>query len=197
MPKIRGKEVAPGGPDVPTAWGGLELWLANTLNGSFRDQAKTVVEIGVDFSYSLYWFQSLFPFARIYGVDPYNEATCEAWAGPAGREAEQFTKGWVKGAPRVKLIKKLSVDAARDWIRGPIDFVHIDGSHAYEDVKADFEAWLPHIGHQRCVAFHDTISCHNTVGKFVTELERDRPRGCKPIYKTTQHYGMWVFQVDM
>jgi hypothetical protein len=186
----------PGTTDVPTAWRGLEDWLAKTLNENFRDQARTIVEIGVDWGYSLWWWQSIFPFAKIYGVDPYGDAVCEAWAGPAGRDAETHVKSWVKDAPRVELIKKLSVDAARDWKGGPIDLVHIDGSHAYEDVKADFWAWVPRLGHQRCIAFHDTISCHNTVGRFVMELEQRRYLG-RFIYKTTQHYGMWVFQVGV
>ncbi len=51
-------------------------------------------------------------------------------------------------------IKKHSVAVAKAW-EIPIDILFIDGSHEYQDVKADFEAFFPHVKKNGIVAFHD------------------------------------------
>ncbi len=49
-----------------------------------------------------------------------------------------------------------SDEAVREW-SGPIDFLFIDGDHAYDAVKRDFEDWSPHVAPHGAVAFHDAL----------------------------------------
>ena len=47
-------------------------------------------------------------------------------------------------ASSIRLIPALTVDAAA-WWTGPIDFLWIDADHTYDAVRADLEAWVPHV----------------------------------------------------
>ena len=44
---------------------------------------------------------------------------------------------------RVKIIRKLSDDAASDIEDGSLDWIYVDGNHSYEFVKSDLENWWP------------------------------------------------------
>ena len=54
----------------------------------------------------------------------------------------------------VEPIVGLSTDVAKTWDK-PVNFLFIDGSHAYEDVLADFAGFFPHVVSGGMVAFHD------------------------------------------
>lgn len=54
----------------------------------------------------------------------------------------------------VTALKQHSLKVAAAWNK-PIDVLFIDGSHAYEDVKADFEAFYPFVKKGGIIAFHD------------------------------------------
>jgi hypothetical protein len=54
-------------------------------------------------------------------------------------------------------IRKLSVDAARDFEDNSCDVVYIDMNHSYESVKQDIESWFPKVKHNGYIAGHDFV----------------------------------------
>jgi predicted O-methyltransferase YrrM len=67
-------------------------------------------------------------------------------------------------------IKKHSLEVAASWDK-PIDILFIDGSHEYNDVKADFEAFYPHVKKNGIIAFHDIKGKWEGVIKYWGEVQ--------------------------
>lgn len=59
---------------------------------------------------------------------------------PAYEIAKETLSGY-----NATIVKKFSVDAAKDVPDESLDFVYIDGDHKYESVKEDIEAWAPKV----------------------------------------------------
>lgn len=97
---------------------------------------------------------------RVFAIDTFNGNDSDF---PARGYLEQFSEN-VKGcglSGYVEPVVGASHEIARSWNR-PIHMLFIDGSHQYEDVLADFEAFFPHIVPGGLVAFHDV--CDNWPG---------------------------------
>ena len=74
---------------------------------------------------------------------------------------------------RVRVIQRTSEEAARGWDE-PIGLLHIDASHGYEDVLADYRSWSPHVAEGGWVAFHDSQT--EGVGRVLREEVWPDPR---------------------
>ncbi len=47
------------------------------------------------------------------------------------------------GDPRVRVVRKASLEAAPAFADGSLDWVYVDGLHFVDDVRADLKAWAP------------------------------------------------------
>jgi predicted O-methyltransferase YrrM len=70
----------------------------------------------------------------------------------------------------VKIIKGHSQDVVNNYEDESIDFCFIDGSHQYEDVKADIIAYLPKVKKGGILSGHDYDSIWEGVIKAVDEI---------------------------
>lgn len=68
-------------------------------------------------------------------------------------------------------LRAFSTDAAK-WLEPPpVGLLYVDGSHVYEDVRADLEAWRRHLAPDAVVAFDDYGTKPNPgVRRYVDEL---------------------------
>jgi len=69
----------------------------------------------------------------------------------------------------VRLVNVSSETVTPGW-RRPVGLLWLDGDHAYEGVKRDWEAWLPHLTPNATVAFDDSLD--ETIGpsRLIREL---------------------------
>jgi glycosyltransferase involved in cell wall biosynthesis len=85
---------------------------------------------------------------------------------------------------------RMRFDQALDHIPdGSIDLLHVDGRHFYDDVKADFESWIPKLSEHAVVMFHDTEVRERGFGvwKLWSELE-----GRFPSFNFLHGHGLGV-----
>lgn len=55
-----------------------------------------------------------------------------------------------------RMIRSTFDDALAQFEDGSIDLLHIDGRHYFEDVRHDFQTWIPKLTPNAVVLFHDT-----------------------------------------
>jgi hypothetical protein len=58
---------------------------------------------------------------------------------------------------RAVIMRDFSVNAAKSFEDGSLDWVYLDGNHHYEAVKEDMEAWWPKIRTGGVLSGHDWI----------------------------------------
>lgn len=84
----------------------------------------------------------------LHCVDPYN------WEAVA--EAEQMFDSVIGDYPNILKVKLPSVEAAKLFEDGSIDFVYIDADHAYDSVVEDISAWRGKVKAGGYIAGHDS-----------------------------------------
>jgi predicted O-methyltransferase YrrM len=93
---------------------------------------------------------------KIYAVDPFKSALAIEGGGKDNFPDFKKNMEYLEVKDIVIPIVKTSKSAAENF-KEPVEFIFIDGSHEYEDVKMDFELWYPKVIDGGIMAFHDTI----------------------------------------
>lgn len=92
----------------------------------------------------------------VFAVDPHDVSVGDSFPfGDEDRAALMANLVKAGVAWKVRLLDIQSAFAARCFPHS-IGLLFIDGAHSYEGVKADIEAWLPHVVEGGYVAFHDS-----------------------------------------
>lgn len=152
----------------PTAWKPNEEFYKELIKGI--GYVGCIVEIGVDYGFSLFTFATDYPDALVVGVDNFSYNT--------GGEAEKHLKAHVGHFPNIRIFQYESGEARKLWsnpdLYCDIDILHIDAGHDYEEVKRDYELWQGAVRPGGVIMFHDIHSFPESVGKFFNELDGEK-----------------------
>ena len=126
-----------------------------------------------------------FPGAKLYCIDPFNadgdefsKPTYAARSAAAGGTLlDRFKANLARNRVRTEVIPLpgYSHDVAPGF-QHQIDFLFIDGNHAYDAVRRDFLDWTPKVRRGGVIAFHD-VGRSNSPGplQVIEELIKGRP----------------------
>lgn len=175
---MRFLDVAIGQPtffDPKSAWlrhGPFGMWLVGAL------QPRRIVELGTHNGYSYFAFCQAVQEHQL----PTDCIAVDTWqgdehAGFYGDEVyDAVTQLNVPYANFSTLLRKTFAEALTDVEDGSVDLLHVDGRHFYEDVKEDFESWIPKLSSRAVVLFHDTEVKERGFGvwKYWAEISADK-----------------------
>ena len=96
------------------------------------------------------------PDLRLYCVDPWKKH--DEYVYPA--EQRKFDDGYEATKKRlapydVRIIRKLSLEAVKEFEPGSLDFVYIDGNHEFSHAASDIYAWSKMVRPGGIVSGHD------------------------------------------
>ncbi|MFW9895920.1 MAG: class I SAM-dependent methyltransferase [Candidatus Thorarchaeota archaeon] len=170
---------------ILSAWKGhryFALWLVKEL------KPTTIVDLGVDKGYSSFIFAAQ-KIGKVYGIDWFMGMSLHKKVKKKERADYVSCMRYKRkiqrkfGIQNVTIIKGKFSEVAKKW-KIPIDILHIDGTHIYEDVKEDYQIWSKFLNTNSVVLFHDTIKFEG-VKQFFNELEL-------PKYNFTHSHGLGV-----
>lgn len=110
----------------------------------------------------------------------------DTWAGSEEKEHRDMLAGkgpdWLfdqfkdnmAGLTNVAMVRMPSLEAARNFIHRQFDFIFVDASHDYENVKADILAWKPLLAPGGLLSGHDMHTGAPGVVQAVDELLPNR-----------------------
>lgn len=118
-----------------------------------------MAEIGVFAGQSTRLFLGSRRVTRIYSIDPWAgdyEQNNGVWRCPFSWEDVYDTfMAYANDRPEIEVLRMTSLAAAPRFAAGSLDFVYIDGNHAYESVLADINAWRPKVKPGGWLGGHD------------------------------------------
>lgn len=157
--------------------GGFVLLLYSIMTDYRNGQRglKNVVEIGVrwgtstnSFLYGISAIERKNPNVKLYSID-INDCS-------GAVSDKNLLKYW-------EFIQGDSKEVVKNWDKGDVDVLLIDGAHDYESVKEDYRLWEPFVKEGGIILFHDVIWPHKGVTKFFWD-EVDYPKSVLPLSKS-------------
>ena len=140
----------------------------------FAARRSAIVEIGVAEGASAWEMRQVMDADGVlYLVDPYDMSRLGR-AGPARLTAHRL----VNSVARADVVWIEKPSQAVSWSL-PIDFLFIDGDHAYGAVRRDWETWTPYLVPDGHVALHDArteapwVNGDSGPAMLLTELRHD------------------------
>lgn len=125
------------------------------------------IEIGVDCAQSSMHMLEFIPNLTLYGVDPYEEYPEMSQRQISFDYMKRYTAYY---GDQFKLIQKRSDDAVADFKDESVDFIFIDGMHAYHQVIKDIRNYYPKIKKGGYIFGHDYKGWATNVDKAVDEF---------------------------
>jgi predicted O-methyltransferase YrrM len=137
--------------DLHSCWKGhrgFADWLVK------RTQPKVTVDLGVDHGFSSFVF-AIPRIGHVYGIDSFEGDQYAGERNDATYNLVLDRQEKLHLKENLTFIKGYFDDIAKDWDK-TIDILHIDGDHAYESVKNDYETWSKFLSEDAVILFHDT-----------------------------------------
>lgn len=148
---------------IISAWTGHKAftkWLCR------EREPEVVVELGVDYGFSTFCFgNELTRLGKgtIYGIDWFKGDAQTGWRDTEGfvlHHLERMNLG-----EHTKLVKSTFDDALASWDK-PIDVLHIDGLHTYEEAKHDLDGWRERVKDDGIIIMHDVCIFRDDFGVY-------------------------------
>lgn len=147
-------------------------WLIDVM------RPESVVELGTHYGFSCFAFaeaaERVASATTIHAIDTWEG---DDHAGFYGDEVYSYVaRTATEDFPAsVHLIRAYFSEARGGFPLGSVDLLHIDGRHAYEDVKADFDDWRSTVRNGGIVLFHDIAERENGFGVWRLWEELSEP----------------------
>ena len=121
---------------------------------------RTIVELGVHYGDSYFTFcqacEEMELESQLYGIDHWQgDEQAGFYGDDVFQEVNQYNEEFY--SQNSSLHKMHFEEALNLFEDGSIDLLHIDGSHEYEEVKSDFEKWLPKVKKGGRILIHDIL----------------------------------------
>lgn len=148
------------------------LWIRPTTRfilNKYRMENMVVVEIGVDYGINARNMLKMLPIKKIYLIDPYDQILDNVPGDVRLKKAQKYLS---KYKSKIVFIRKQSCEGFKD-IPDDLDFVYLDGSHRYEDVKRDIELYYPKVRKGGIIGGHDFWVSQIGVCKAVLEFVKN------------------------
>lgn len=138
-------------------------WLVNEFKPS------TIVDLGVDYGYSTFTL-ALPEIGTVYGIDNFKS---DPLTGDHKDQKEKvFNVLKQLELNNVEIVEGDFSEVAKTWNK-KIDILHIDGYHAYDAVKENYETWSKFLSDNGVVLFHNTkvVQANFGVRKLFKEID--------------------------